>query len=189
MLLMMTSEEMIKIRNQCSESVRYDVRNLDEQELVVNEAMKECDDDVSNNNVQNHEFVENEEDVKECVENHAADEGSVEKCDDGVSKSCCDHEMVVNDDHQEGGGDDDVSKRFCDEGMVEAMEKLKCDNAKMMKLMIQISERNEMQTRMINWLSKRVEHLEKAFIMSDNKSRRKRRNKSYTRREKDSFFI
>ncbi|GJR58966.1 hypothetical protein Tco_1501128 [Tanacetum coccineum] len=69
-------------------------------------------------------------DVKECVENHAADEGSVEKCDDGVSKSCCDHEMVVNDDRQEGGGDDDVSKRFCDEGMVEAIEKLKCDNAK-----------------------------------------------------------
>ncbi|GJS00965.1 BAG family molecular chaperone regulator 6-like protein [Tanacetum coccineum] len=164
--------------------------SVDDQELVANEAMKECDDDViSNNNVQNHEFVENEEDVKECVENHAADEGSVEKCDDDVSKSFCDHEMVVNDDRQEGGGDDDVSKRFCDEGMVEAMEKLKCDNAKMMKLMIQISERNEMQTRMINSLSKRVDHLEKAFIMSDNKSRRKRRNKSYTRKEKDSFCI
>nr|GEZ05052.1 BAG family molecular chaperone regulator 6-like [Tanacetum cinerariifolium] len=143
--------------------------------------------ETSNNNVQNHESIENEEDVKECVENRATDESSVEKGDDDVSKSCCDHEMVVNDDRQGGGGDDDVSKRFCDEGMVEAIEKLKCDNAKMMKLMIQISERNEMQTRMINSLSKRVEQLEKAFIVSDNKSRRKRRKKSYIRREKDSF--
>ncbi|GKC56133.1 11S globulin precursor, partial [Tanacetum coccineum] len=39
-------------------------------------------------------------------------------------------------------GDDDASKRCCNKGMVEVMEKLKSDNAKMMKLMKQISERN-----------------------------------------------
>ncbi|PWA63709.1 IQ motif, EF-hand binding site, BAG domain protein [Artemisia annua] len=161
--------------------------SIGNKELVVNEAMnedsvKECDDDVGSN-------VENEQDVKEAVENRVIDEGSVKKCDDDVSKSCCDHETVVNEvgvteegTMECGGGDDDVSKRCCDKGMV---EKLMCDNAKMMKLMIQISERNEMQTRMINSLSRRVEQLEKAF-MSDKSRRRK---KSHARREKDGFCI
>ncbi|GJV55211.1 hypothetical protein Tco_1456216 [Tanacetum coccineum] len=52
-----------------------------------------------------------------------------------------------------------------------------------------ISRERDAQRVDDNSLSKRVEHLEKAFIMSDNKSRRKRRNKSYTRKEKDSFCI
>ncbi|GJT22113.1 probable 6-phosphogluconolactonase 1 [Tanacetum coccineum] len=39
-------------------------------------------------------------------------------------------------------GDDDASKRCCNKGMVEVMEKLKSDNAKMMKLMKQIWVRN-----------------------------------------------
>ncbi|PWA41377.1 IQ motif, EF-hand binding site, BAG domain protein [Artemisia annua] len=149
--------------------------NCDQEELVMN-------DDVSSN-VRNRESLETEQDVKEGVE---------KKCDeDDVSKSCCDHETVVNDEDgvtdegrmkECGGGDDDVSKSCCDKEMV---EKLMCDNAKMMKLMIQISERNEMQTRMINSLSKRVEQLEKAF-MSDKSRRRK---KCYTKREKDGFCI
>ncbi|PWA73248.1 hypothetical protein CTI12_AA263480 [Artemisia annua] len=165
--------------DQNSESVEDGViddvsnENRDQEELVVNEGMDEdsmkgCDDDVSSN-VRNLESVENEhQDVKEGVE---------KKCDDDdVSKSCCDHETVVNEDRaadegvtKECGGDD-VSRRCCEKGMV---EKLMCDNAKMMKLMIQISERNEMQTRMINSLSKRVEQLEKAF-MSDKSRRRKK---------------
>ncbi|GKE38650.1 BAG family molecular chaperone regulator 6-like protein, partial [Tanacetum coccineum] len=66
-------------------------------------------------------------------------------------------------------GDGDINKRCCHKGMVEVMEKLKSDNTNMRKLMKQISERNQMQTRTINSLSKRVEHLEKAF-MTDIKS-------------------
>ncbi|GJT56068.1 IQ motif, EF-hand binding site, BAG domain protein [Tanacetum coccineum] len=129
------------------------------------------DDDVSNN-VGNQESVDNREDVKESL---------MKICYDDVSRSCCDQEMAVDEDQK--CGDDDIIKRCCDKGMV---EKLVSDNAKMMRLMIQISERNEMQTRMINSLSKRVEQLEKAFIVSDKSRRRK---KSYTRREKDGFCI
>ncbi|XP_071709352.1 uncharacterized protein [Rutidosis leptorrhynchoides] len=59
-----------------------------------------------------------------------------------------------------------------DEGLIGEMEKrgevkkLMDDNEKMMELMKKISETNEMQTRMINSLSGRVEQLEKAFMIS-----------------------
>nr|GFC98259.1 IQ motif, EF-hand binding site [Tanacetum cinerariifolium] len=115
-----------------------------DQELVVNEAMngdsvKECDGDVSRNNVDstdqtfedyvdddvvvdvddvsnnavNHEYVDNRDDVKE------------KKCDDDVSRS------FVNEDRVIDYSNDDVNKRCCDKGMMEVMEKLMCDNAKM----------------------------------------------------------
>lgn len=54
---------------------------------------------------------------------------------------------VQKDDETDGGNDG--------EGNRELLEKLMADNDKMMKLMLQISERNEMQTRMINSLSRR----------------------------------
>ncbi|GJX26663.1 IQ motif, EF-hand binding site, BAG domain protein [Tanacetum coccineum] len=191
----------------------HDVSNKNrDQELVVNDeamnedsSMKECDDDVSRNNVvsigqtfedyaddvSNEEFVKDvvvDDDVSNNVGNQESvdnredvKESLITKCDDDVSRSCCDQEMAADEDQK--CGDDDVIKMCCDKGMV---EKLVSDNAKMMRLMIQISERNEMQTRMINSLSKRVEQLEKAFIVSDKSRRRK---KSYTRREKDGFCI
>ncbi|XP_076903782.1 uncharacterized protein LOC143558930 [Bidens hawaiensis] len=58
------------------------------------------------------------------------------------------------------------------------------DNEKIMKLMTEISERNEMQTRMINALSRRVEQLEKA-----EKKRKKKANVPLRRRDKHSLCI
>ncbi|KAI3720449.1 hypothetical protein L6452_21367 [Arctium lappa] len=69
-----------------------------------------------------------------------------------------------------------------DNGSRELMVKLMADNEKMMKLMMQISERNEMQTRMINSLSRRVEQLEKAF-MTENLRRKKKTRVALRRRD------
>lgn len=70
----------------------------------------------------------------------------------------------------------------CDNGSKELIVKLMADNEKMMKLMMQISERNEMQTRMINSLSRRVEQLEKAF-MTENLRRKKKTRVASRRRD------
>nr|GFA28712.1 BAG family molecular chaperone regulator 6-like [Tanacetum cinerariifolium] len=108
-----------------------------------------------------------------------------EKLDDVISDEkteICDVSNSVLNKVHEG---DDVSRNDQNFGITKGVVIREwwrnwCDIAKMMKLMIQISERNEMQTRMINSLSKRVEHLEKAFM--NDKSRR--RKKSYTREGK-----
>ncbi|KAL8258399.1 hypothetical protein R6Q59_030440 [Mikania micrantha] len=52
------------------------------------------------------------------------------------------------------------------------LKKLMDDNEKMMNLMKQMFERNEMQTHMLNSLSHRVEQLEKTFIREKSKRRR-----------------
>ncbi|XVF63422.1 hypothetical protein PTKIN_Ptkin09bG0086000 [Pterospermum kingtungense] len=56
---------------------------------------------------------------------------------------------------------------------MELVERMMEDNEKMMGLMTLLFEKNEMQTRMLNALSQRVEQLEKAILCD--KSRRKKR--------------
>ncbi|KAI3799229.1 hypothetical protein L1987_34519 [Smallanthus sonchifolius] len=68
----------------------------------------------------------------------------------------------------------------------EILQNLVGDNEKMMRLMNQISERNDMQTRMINSLSGRVEQLEKALI---SRKKKKTHVSLRRRRDKDSFCI
>lgn len=53
------------------------------------------------------------------------------------------------------------------------LEKMVEDNEKMMEMMAQLFQRNEMQTRLLTSLSQRVEQLERAFAC--NKLRRKKK--------------
>ncbi|KAL8255154.1 hypothetical protein R6Q59_030479 [Mikania micrantha] len=55
---------------------------------------------------------------------------------------------------------------------IQILEKLMDDNEKMMNLMKQMFERNEMQTHMLNSLSHRVEQLEKTFIREKSKKKK-----------------
>ncbi|KAD7479575.1 hypothetical protein R6Q59_008374 [Mikania micrantha] len=71
----------------------------------------------------------------------------------------------------------------------EILENLMDDNEKMMKLMTQISERNEMQTRMINSLSRRVEQLEKALTTRKKKKTQESLRMRRRNRDKDIFCI
>ncbi|XP_076885646.1 uncharacterized protein LOC143535214 [Bidens hawaiensis] len=75
-------------------------------------------------------------------------------------------EIGVNCDSVEDEGMDDNNNNNSNNNKkrsVELLEKLMEDNEKMVTLMTQMFERNEMQTRMINSLSRRVEQLEKTF--------------------------
>ena len=58
----------------------------------------------------------------------------------------------------------------------ELLEKMVEDNERMMGLMAEIFERNEMQTRLLSSLSHRVEQLERAYICDQLRRRKKRRN-------------
>ncbi|KAJ0704396.1 putative IQ motif, EF-hand binding, BAG domain, BAG domain superfamily [Helianthus annuus] len=128
--------------------------------------------------VENHETIEDEKDVKEVVENcnpvKAADViGEVEAMETSP---------VVNM-TEFGGKDDAAEKHNCadySEGNRVILEDLRGDNEKIMKLMSQISERNEMQMWMINSLSRRVEQLEKA-----EKQRKKKKTHASLRRKRD----
>ncbi|PWA80756.1 hypothetical protein CTI12_AA159960 [Artemisia annua] len=153
--------KIVSIKNEVNEIKKRLLNDVAFVKLIRNDAkerLRERDDDVSNN-AKNSESVLNEDGI--------IDEGS----NDEVSKNCC-----------EGVNEGSLNK-----GKMEVvMEKLMCDSAKMMKLMIQISKRNKMQTWLINSLSRRVEHVEKAFM---NDKLRRKKKKMYTRREKDGFCI
>ncbi|CAK9144355.1 unnamed protein product [Ilex paraguariensis] len=86
---------------------------------------------------------------------------SSEKVADGMAMQRAEQTEV-------GGGDDNKMNRELLERMVE-------DNGKMVSLMMQLYARNEMQTRMLNSLTHRVEQLEKAFI----RDRLRRKKKSH----------
>lgn len=103
----------------------------------------------------------------------SGDSGNLQSVDEGM-ETVIEEEMEVQKDNDDKGN----------RGLV---EKLMADNGKMMKAMMQISERNEMQTRMINSLSRRVEQLEKAF--TNDRLRRKKTKKTHValRRDKEHF--
>jgi hypothetical protein len=58
----------------------------------------------------------------------------------------------------------------------ELLERMMEDNERMMGLMAELFERNEMQTRLLSSLSQRVEHLERAYICDQLRRRKKKRN-------------
>nr|GMD57833.1 IQ motif, EF-hand binding site [Ipomoea batatas] len=60
----------------------------------------------------------------------------------------------------------------------ELLERMMEENRKMMGLMAQLSERNEAQTRMLEALTQRVEHLEKSIVCD--RLRRKKMKKKHT---------
>ncbi|KAF5770029.1 putative IQ motif, EF-hand binding, BAG domain, BAG domain superfamily [Helianthus annuus] len=133
--------------------------------------------------------------VNERVENHVVSEAIDDDKDGSAVRNCNSVEaadVIGEVDAMEtspvkfGEKDDgprDVQKRNCvneDKGNREILENLMDDNEDIKRLMAQISERNELQTRMINALSRRVEQLEKA-----EKQRKKKKTHASLRRKRD----
>lgn len=58
----------------------------------------------------------------------------------------------------------------------ELLERMMEDNERMMGLMAELFERNEMQTRLLSSLSQRVEQLKRAYICDQLRRRKKKRN-------------
>ncbi|XP_022145150.1 high mobility group nucleosome-binding domain-containing protein 5-like [Momordica charantia] len=94
-------------------------------------------------------------------------------------------ECAAVDEREGSGNEEDHIKEEEEDGRVkgreedgqsrELLERVVMDNKKMMEMMAQLFERNEMQTRMLCSLSHRVEQLEKAFVY-ETLRRKKRRN-------------
>ncbi|PKI76968.1 hypothetical protein CRG98_002471 [Punica granatum] len=70
---------------------------------------------------------------------------------------------------ENGGGDGERSRRS-----KELLERMMEDNGKMMRMMAELLERNERQTRLLSSLSQRVEQLEKAFVCEKLRRKKKR---------------
>ncbi|XP_011020985.1 PREDICTED: uncharacterized protein LOC105123173 [Populus euphratica] len=95
--------------------------------------------------------------------------------------------MEGDDDEEEHSGAVEIEKKG-DEGEVksndestrrrgkELLERMMEDNERMMGLMAELFERNEMQTRLLSSLSQRVEQLERAYICDQLRRRKKKRN-------------
>ncbi|KAK3035843.1 hypothetical protein RJ639_032980 [Escallonia herrerae] len=101
--------------------------------------------------------------LSQCIENNAGKEVS------NAVKNEMEVESVAM---PEGGAKEcrDDNKRSR-----EMLEKMVEENGKMMNLMTQLFERNEVQTRMLGSLTRRVEQLEKALVC-DKLRRKKKRN-------------
>ncbi|KAL4586195.1 hypothetical protein LXL04_010827 [Taraxacum kok-saghyz] len=163
-----------------------DQRTLDspndsgEIDRITSEQVTETSGDTGN--LQSVEDGADDDVVNEMVENcnlvNAAETCDVEE--DIKTSPTADLTEIGEDDHTSIAKDNDTND---DKGNRELLEKLSVDNEKMIKVMMQISERNEMQTRMINSLSRRVEQLEKAFMTE------KQRKKKKTMRDKDNYCI
>lgn len=69
-----------------------------------------------------------------------------------------------------GGGENNNSQR----NNKDILEKMMEENERMMSLMSELFERNEMQTRLLNSLSRRVGQLEKAFVCDKLRTKKKR---------------
>ncbi|MFS8011492.1 putative IQ motif, EF-hand binding, BAG domain, BAG domain superfamily [Helianthus anomalus] len=119
--------------------------------------------------------------VDERVENHVIEDDKdncnpVREAADVIGEvEAMETSPVVNNMTQFGGKD--VAAMNVEKHI---LEDLRGDNEKIMKLMSQISERNEMQMRMIKSLSRRVEQLEKA-----EKRRKKKKTHASLRRKRD----
>ncbi|KAI5595609.1 hypothetical protein BDE02_03G151600 [Populus trichocarpa] len=95
--------------------------------------------------------------------------------------------MEGDDEEEEHSGGVEIEKKG-DEGEVksndestgrrgkELLERMMEDNERMMGLMAELFERNEMQTRLLSSLSQRVEQLERAYICDQLRRRKKKRN-------------
>lgn len=95
--------------------------------------------------------------------------------------------MEGDDEEEEHSGGVEIEKKG-DEGEVksndestrrrgkELLERMMEDNERMVGLMAELFERNEMQTRLLSSLSQRVEQLERAYICDQLRRRKKKRN-------------
>ncbi|KAM7503041.1 hypothetical protein LguiB_001945 [Lonicera macranthoides] len=114
--------------------------------------------------------------------NEDSELNSAENCDEMMDIH--DYESEVNADEEEPCVIKEVTESECveeeeedveDEGNKQVLETMVSENEKMMKMISELCERNELQTRMLTSLTQRVERLEKAFICCD--KLRKKKNK------------
>ena len=113
------------------------------------------------------EVEEEEEGEGECVGQESVGTSLVEE------NNCL---VKEEEEHGDGGRVEDGGESGGREGNHrELLEKMMEDNEKMMKMMAQLFEKNEMQTSLLTSLSQRVEQLERAFAC-DKLRKIKRRN-------------
>jgi len=116
-------------------------------------------------NLLNHEVVEEEEEEVETLKNEVVEE-EVEEKEDGEEENCLMKEEKGDCERQEKDG---KKKNLLFEKIVE-------DNHKMMEMMEQLFQRNEIQTTLLTSLSQRVEQLERAF--ESERLKRKKKSKA-----------
>ncbi|KAL3500985.1 hypothetical protein ACH5RR_035434 [Cinchona calisaya] len=160
------------------EKYSEDVMNSEESEANIMICEKEEDGGDSEVNVEeSNSFVDNgvrDEPEETCVdklmvENVERDvvgpevNNEEEICEKTVALSECVEEMTSEIEN------DGNNKRN-----MELVEKMMDGNDKMMKMMTELLERSEVQTRMLNALTHRVEQLEKAFVCDRIKKKKKK---------------
>ncbi|KAG6783094.1 hypothetical protein POTOM_012529 [Populus tomentosa] len=138
------------------------------------------------------ELKEAENDETACLGEDGDLEKQVDKDGDCLgtsqteSQSDSSASLMEGDDEEEHSGGVEIEKKG-DEGEVksndestgrgkELLERMLEDNERMMGLMAELFERNEMQTRLLSSLSQRVEQLERAYICDQLRRRKKKRN-------------
>ncbi|KAL8193555.1 hypothetical protein R6Q57_026690 [Mikania cordata] len=188
-------EKVDSIDNQTLDSSDHDSGEIDLVSSVACTSTSDKVTEASNSldaKVDNLESNEDDEDgsvvkevVEEDVENSSCDikaadvSGEVEAME--ASPAVNRTESGEKDDEEEDPSTMDLRNHYENR---EIVEKLMDDNEKLMKVMSQISERNEMQSRMINLLSERVERLEKTLI-SERQRKKKKARVSLRRRGRD----
>ncbi|KAL8247159.1 hypothetical protein R6Q59_008375 [Mikania micrantha] len=184
-------DSIAQINNQTLDSSDHDSGEIDLVSSVactstsdqVTEASNSLDEMV--NNLKSNDDDEDVSVVKEVVEEDVKNSSCDIKAADVTGEvEAMEASPAVN--TSESGEEDDPSTMDLQNHHEnrEIVEKLMDDNEKLMKVMSQISERNEMQSRMINLLSKRVERLEKTLI-SDRQRKKKKARVSLRRRGRD----
>ncbi|KAJ7975944.1 BAG family molecular chaperone regulator 5 [Quillaja saponaria] len=113
---------------------------------------------------------ETEEVAEDCGEESVGTgETENQRVEQDISEKQCDDNEIVQSGKYEGG-----TKESSGLGDRELLERMVKDNEKMMGMMTELFERNEVQTQLLSSLSHRVGQLERAFMCE--KMRRKKRN-------------
>lgn len=120
------------------------------------------------------EIVEDHNAVPSAIESESGSSGNPENLVEGVEENSLKQEEEEEDD------DDGMEEENVKEGREESkknrelLEKMMVDNEKMMNLMMELFQRNEMQTKLLSSLSHRVGLLEKAFVCEKFRKKKKR---------------
>ncbi|KAL5760253.1 hypothetical protein ACOSP7_018765 [Xanthoceras sorbifolium] len=156
------------------EYTEHDGENHDSEEIVHNyhvlpSSVSDCrpeEDSVemSQTESQSDSFSANPESLIEACEEDDASSLKQEKNNDGVETNRI----------EDKGANVEESKEESVRNRELLLKRMVEDNEKMMSLMAQLFERNEMQTRLLSSLSQRVEQLERAFLCDRLRRKKKR---------------
>ena len=125
------------------------------------------------------EIVEDHNAAPSATESESGSSGNPENLVEGVEENSLKQEEEEEDD-DDGMEEENVKEDCGCEGREESkknrelLEKMMVDNEKMMNLMMELFQRNEMQTKLLSSLSHRVGLLEKAFVCEMFRKKKKR---------------